>query len=351
MVLRRLSRIALSVLVPLAACQEAPILSRTGQATDAFREVSQVVLDSSVVATMGRIRAFLPLADQLLVADGMTERVLAFAPDGSFKGAIGRHGDGPGEFRSPHSLLEAPDGTILVADATPRLTRFSPTLEVLGVYRVDVPVIVGGLALIRDDVVLFQWARDVEGDNFVLWDPERGLGASFDPRSQLVLSVPYWNAAWTTLLAVGPRQLFVADNMVYPLRRYTIDRELIDSVGSAPPSWRQATKPDYGEFATLEGQRRAWEWLRSFTVIDGLHTLGEDWLIVSHRERINQYRTDDIIRADVYRVDGQVRKVWEDIRLPGPVLRGGDCAWVVVAQPPDPWTVACWSPRLLNGAP
>lgn len=323
---------------------------RTGQAGDAFQEGPRVVLESSVIATMGRIRAFLPLADQLLVADAMSDRVLAFAPDGSFKGAVGRRGDGPGEFRVPHSLLEAPDGTILVADATPRLTRLSPTLGVLGVYRVDVPILVGGLALINDDILLFQGPSQVEGDNFVLWDRERGLGASFDPRSQLVLSVPYWNAAWLTLLAAGPTQLFVADNMVYPLRRYTLGREFVDTVGVAPSSWRQATKPEIGEFATLEGQRRAREWLRSFTVIDGLHTVGDDWLIVSHRERVNQYRTDDIIRADVYRVD-RVRKVWEDIRLPGPVLRGGDCAWVLVAQPPDPWTVACWSPRLPVGAP
>ena len=182
--------IAVSLLAVLGACQEGPVPTRTGQATDAFREVSRVVLENSTIATMGRIEDVLPLGDQILVADGMSNRVLAFSLDGSFERAVGRRGDGPGEFNRPNSLLAVQDGTILVADANPRLTRLSPTLEVLDVYRVDVPLKTGELALVRDDVVLFLHATRFAGDNFALWDPEWGLGASFDPRSHLLLSVP-----------------------------------------------------------------------------------------------------------------------------------------------------------------
>lgn len=331
----------------LAGCGESPPPPPlTGAASDVFTEVSRVTLDDSPIATIGKLRAVLPLPDRLLVADGMSDRVLSFTKDGRFQRAVGRRGDAPGEFRNPLSLLRDTDGSILVADVSPRLTRLSPDLQVLDVYHVDVPHYIAHLARIGRDVFLTMGTSMSPGDDFVAWSPDRGMGQSFDPRSRLVQTVPYWNAAWTTLIAVGRKSLFVADNMVYPIRRYTLDRALVDSVGYAPPSWRQATKLKRGQFATLEGQREAQGWLRSFTVIDGLYTVGDDWLVVTHREPVDQYESDDVIRADVYRVDS-MRKVWQDVLLPGPVVRGGgDCVWVVTARPPDPWTLACWTPKM-----
>ncbi|MEK9501943.1 hypothetical protein [Gaopeijia maritima] len=134
--------------------------------------------------------------------------------------------------------------------------------------------------------------------------------------------------------------------MVYPVRIYSSGLEPRDTVGWAPPSWRQARKPEVGEFAsTGAAQVGVDEWFMSFDVIDGLFVVDDRWLIVTHRRRVNEYRTDDEIRADVYALDLTVRKVWEDVRLPGPILRGGECAWTMVASPPDPWTLACVEPR------
>jgi hypothetical protein len=197
--------------------------------------------------------------------------------------------------------------------------------------------------LIDGEAVLMQWASRVAGDNFVMWNPVSGFGATFDPRNDLVLTVPYWNATWSTLIAVGESHVYVADNMVYPIRRYSSDLQFVDTVGSAPPSWRQARRPSRGEFAGA-GMASADEWKRSFTIIDRLIVVQDEWFIVTHRDRVNQYSTDDVFRADLYAVGDSLRKIRVDASLPGRLVRGGECAWVIVDEPPDPWTVACMEP-------
>ena len=332
--------------VLLGCSDPPPTPARPGTAGDAFREVDRVTLDTSVVATIGRLNAWLPLPDRFVVADGMTDRVLAFSRDGAFQAAVGGPGDGPGEFRTPMALLELPDGNVLVADQTPRLTELGPDLALRGVHPLDVPTFAGGLTPSGDDVVLALWLGREAGDNFIHWNRTSGLGASFDPRGA---PVPYWSPQ--PLIVSRAADFVVADNMTYPLRRYGLDGVLIDTLGTPPASWRQASRPGYGEFATPEGQRRAQAWLRSFSVVDGLHTAGDDWLVVSHRHPTNEYREDDTIRADVY-AGAPLAKLWEDVVLPGPVLRSDEeCVWLVVEGPPEPWTVACWAPRPPRGLP
>lgn len=345
-----LTRIALIASSLSLACEATPVPPQTGAAEDVFVERARVALEDSPIATIGQLRDFVPYGDRFLVADGMTDRVLAFSSDGAFEGAVGRRGDGPGEFKTPLALLIDVDSSILVTDVSGRLTRLSPQLELVDVYRVAVPIGVRSFAHVGQRTLLYQPSGRTASDNFVWWDPETGLGESFDAVSELRHTVPYWSATWETLLAVGHQELFVADNMVYPLRRFSLEGELRDTLGFAPPSWRQADKPDVGEFATPEGQRRGQGWMRSFTLIDGLYTVGEDWLVVTHRDPVGEYSSDDIIRADVYQVHSG-RKVWQDVRMPGPMIRGGDCAWLVVASPPEPWTIACWTPISPGGAP
>jgi hypothetical protein len=298
-------------------------------------------------AAIGRINDVLFLEDQILVAEGMSHRVLAFSTDGRFSRAVGRGGTQPVEFRSPHSLVVDHDGTIIVADISDNLTRLTPDLDLVDVYTTDVPIYVGDLAKVGDGIVLFQPSNQERGDNFVVWDSEVGSGASFDPRNELVLTVPLWSNAWTSFLAVGSEHLYVADNMAYPIRRYTLDHQFVDTVGASPPSWRQAAQPTLGEFATRTGRQvSAREWLRAFTRIDGLFAVGDDWLVVTHRDPVTQSPSDDLLRADIYHLESGFQKVWEDIPLPGPIVEGGSCARIVVARPPEPWTLACWSPGL-----
>ncbi|MEK9501942.1 6-bladed beta-propeller [Gaopeijia maritima] len=174
----------------------------------AFTEEFRVELDTIPEATLGQVSDVLVLDDQILVTDQMSDRVVAFSMDGAFGGAIGRHGEGPGEFRDPQSLVEASDGTILVADVSPRLTRIGKSLELLGVFTVPEWPWVGHLARVGEDIILFQPSNRSEGENFHRWSIEGGLDGAFDRRSDLVLSVPYWNATWTTHIAVSSNHVF-----------------------------------------------------------------------------------------------------------------------------------------------
>lgn len=71
------------------------------------------------------------------VLDGQAQVVERFASDGSYLGAMGRKGGGPGEFEFPISLLMRSD-TLLVRDMMKRgLVRFTPNGEPLADYRVS----------------------------------------------------------------------------------------------------------------------------------------------------------------------------------------------------------------------
>jgi hypothetical protein len=334
----------LALIAWLSGCLEATSGTLTGGTADVFTETSRVALDTAVVATIGQINDLLVLPERIIVTDGMSERVVAFTRDGQFQAAFGRAGDGPGEFRIPLALLEDVDGTILVSQTTPRLTRLTPDLEFIDVYQTDASGFIFDLALIEDQITFLETGYRAGADNYVLWDGESGRIGSFDPQSELS-GVPYWNATWSTHIAIGPDQLFVADNMVYPMRRYTLNFELVDSLGVPPPSWLEARKPVLGEFAQ-PGQPGAQEWLRSFTVIGGLYVL-DDWLIVTHHASMGQHEPNEVFRADLYRISPELRKVWEDVPLPGRIVTADEvCAWTIIESPPAPWTLACLQPRL-----
>lgn len=336
--MRRLGSFVMVGIVCGCADRE-PTGGAPGSATDAFDEVSRIALDTTVAATVGRLNALLPLGDQVLVADGMTDRVLSFAPDGRFLHAVGGPGDGPGEFRTPMALAEM-DGAVLVSDFTQRITEFGPDLEFRRVHRLDQPTLVGDVARSGRDLMLAHWLRRGPGPNVYRWRPDSGLGGSFDPGAE---PPPYWSVQ--PRIAVRDIDIVVADAMAYPLRRYGPDGRFIDSLGTPPPSWRQASRPELGEFSTPEGQGRGRAWMRSYSTVDGLHSVGSGWLVVSHRTPTNEYREDDEIRVDLYH-GTPPEKVWEDVVLPGPVVGSdGRCVWVVVEHPPEPWTVACWAPR------
>jgi DNA-binding beta-propeller fold protein YncE len=64
----------------------------------------------------------------LYVSDGYgNARVHVFDPDGSHRFSWGEPGGGPGQFRVPHGIAVAPDGTVIVADReNSRLQFFRP---------------------------------------------------------------------------------------------------------------------------------------------------------------------------------------------------------------------------------
>jgi hypothetical protein len=283
------------------------------------------------------------VADRLIVADQLQDRVVAFTTDGTVIGVIGRLGDGPGEFRRPHSVVLDADGTILIGDATQRITRVTRDLDLVNVYRVNVPFQVRRLANVRDDIAITLFNPRLEGDNFALWSKEEGLGRTFDVRSPLLREVPYWPMAFTTLVAATPQHVFAVDNMAYPIRVYSADLEFLDSVGAAPPSWIQARRPEPNEFSLAVGPgSEIRSFLRSFTRVDRLGVLDDRYLVVSHRYPVGEYTSDDEFRADIYDTADGIVKIWQDVLLSGRMIAADDCMWLVVQAPPEPWTLACY---------
>jgi DNA-binding beta-propeller fold protein YncE len=64
----------------------------------------------------------------MFISDGYgNARVHRFGTDGAYRASWGEPGTGPGEFRLPHGIAVAPDGTVVVADReNSRLQFFSP---------------------------------------------------------------------------------------------------------------------------------------------------------------------------------------------------------------------------------
>ncbi len=58
------------------------------------------------------------------VLEPLRTRVLRYAPDGSFVGALGRTGQGPGELFRPRSLARSPGGELWITDAQGRWVSF-----------------------------------------------------------------------------------------------------------------------------------------------------------------------------------------------------------------------------------
>lgn len=72
----------------------------------------------------------------IIVVDRKMQDVRLFDSHGRFLQRLGRPGQGPGEFRAPHSLLVTPNGEIWVTDMQRRLTVFVPSADG---YRLGVP--------------------------------------------------------------------------------------------------------------------------------------------------------------------------------------------------------------------
>lgn len=65
----------------------------------------------------------------VVVIDRKSEDVRLFDARGQFLQRLGRRGQGPGEFRAPHSLLVTPSDELWIADLQRRLTVFAPSAD------------------------------------------------------------------------------------------------------------------------------------------------------------------------------------------------------------------------------
>lgn len=93
----------------------------------ARRQVTATVgtLDGPPEATFGTVLdAKVTDRDEILIADIQTAEVQVFDPSGTFLYTLGRHGEGPGEFKAPAAILLPEPGELLVLDRAQLIHHF-----------------------------------------------------------------------------------------------------------------------------------------------------------------------------------------------------------------------------------
>lgn len=112
--------------------------------SDGWRVESAPVLDLSASGSgpnheFFRVRGMRRLSDgSLAVANAGSNEVRLYSADGSHIASLGGEGDGPGEFRAIVGFDNAGD-SLIVLDASGRLTFFAPDRTLLGTFSVPLP--------------------------------------------------------------------------------------------------------------------------------------------------------------------------------------------------------------------
>ena len=131
------------------------------------RSAGAFALGSDVAAAIGRedgpdeflfgeiAGAAINRRGDVVVVDRKTQDVRLFDARGTFLQRLGRAGQGPGEFRAPHSVLVTPNDEIWIADMQRRLTVFAPSADGYRLSR-TIPTEIGirSMCLLGNDLVV-----------------------------------------------------------------------------------------------------------------------------------------------------------------------------------------------------
>jgi hypothetical protein len=132
-------------------------------------------------------------------------------------------------------------------------------------------------------------------------------------------------------------------SLQYPIAVYGLEGDSVGSIGVAPPSFATPPVVERGHFSGPAAGERLNMWLEGFTTIGSLNVVGDRFLIVTHarmRTGTAERFVQEHYALDVYDYL-ENRKVFEDVPLPADsrVLAGGRHLYLLVAEPPAPWTV------------
>ncbi len=168
-----------------------------------------------------------------------------------------------------------------------------------------------------------------------------------DPIDSLIWTVPYWTRFATPLGAAGGGRVVTGDGLLYRFDLYDGSGRLIRTFGTAPPSWRAPGRPQPGEFTGVDGFKRMRQWLDVMTEISavGVYVDSAIFVVEAHPEPTSRgYDAHRDALLDIYSLEG--KKLWQGVPLPpGRVLRVEDYLYVLVGEPPAPWTVAIYRLR------
>lgn len=110
---------------PVWTVPDSPLVSLGGQPGDPGHDLNRVVA--------GR---FLP-GGRILVADAGSAQLRVFDSTGRFLQAVGRQGNGPGEFANYVMLVPPSGDSLLTVDGAQRYSVFGPDLSLVRSFRVE----------------------------------------------------------------------------------------------------------------------------------------------------------------------------------------------------------------------
>ncbi|HET8864685.1 MAG TPA: 6-bladed beta-propeller [Gracilimonas sp.] len=111
--------------------------------------------------------------DTILVVDKAQSHVLIYNRNGELLSFWGRKGNGPGDLNQPTSALRLPNGNILVTEFSGRVTKFSPSGEVIDIVSTKITRLNKSL-LLPNGKVLLTGSNFTAEDHYLLYlfDPE-----------------------------------------------------------------------------------------------------------------------------------------------------------------------------------
>lgn len=218
--------------------------------------------------------------DRLYVVDGGARTVWVFDREGRYLHQLGREGDGPGEFRYPHSAEEKADGTVLVVDASAwRSSLFNRDGELIDTHTLEPQAAIGTTVvevtdthdiytagyrrfgesvsgalkgrtrgLVRGPVDLLKWDSIGSTWKDLLELPGFEVFADVDDMS--LVDVPYGGKA---LWAVGGDAVWYADNRSNVVRSANDDSECVELAGLAANPVTERQRDDFYMARNLAG--------------------------------------------------------------------------------------------------
>lgn len=309
-----------------------------GAFEDHFTLVRSIVLEERGDSVLSSVGFFVERPEGgFLVGDLHIPWLRVHADDGSLVRVIGRFGDGPGEFRSVTGAVEVPAGVYVADSRLGRITRFASD------WSFDTIFTFPGYPHEMHrwgEMMVMELAGLASGLGIHVLSEDLRILSSFRPIDSLVVNTPYWRSFSLLRSAVLGGDILTVDNFLYPVQVFDSGGRLVRTFGTEPPSWTRAPLLALAELTGPDMMAKAEAWLRLFTVIDRIDAYRDAYAILTHARNVPT-ATDlygrEHYALDVY--DAQGRKLLEDIPVPGMVLGAGRYLYVVLKEPPDPWTV------------
>ena len=241
----------------------------TAPLEEVFTLVSEVQLGEDPADSIAEVGAFVQRRNGgFVIGDRLLPRVRSYDGDGRLEVAFGRFGEGPFEFKRIAAVAETVSDRIVVVDGENRLTYLSRELSPDTV--VTVPGFVADAVALGPDLILGMLAPEALGRNrrtasapLIHRLSGHSLAWSAYPLPFTQVERPYWPSLATVPMAVAGDSVFVAVSLLYPVSILSGDGEVVNTIGTPPPSFHQVPVLEAGALSGAAAYGQMPEFLAS----------------------------------------------------------------------------------------